>query len=176
MIVPFKEFTPKLGSGCFVAPDAWVIGDVEIGQDVAVLFGAVIRGDLMPIRIGSRTNIQDHAMIHTTWDQSTVTIGDDVTIGHRAVLHGCTVRNRSLIGMGAIVLDNAEIAEDSLVGAGALVTEGKKFPPRSLIIGSPAKVVRELTAEEISNLTAGARRYMGIKDVYLRMTEELIRK
>lgn len=146
-----------------------MIGDVEIGEDVAVLFGAVLRGDLMPIRIGSRTNIQDHAIIHTTWQRSTVNIGDDVTIGHRAILHGCSIGSRSLVGMGAIVLDNADIAEDSLVGAGALVTEGKKFPPRSLILGSPARVIRELLPEEIVNLTAGAKRYLEIKDVYLGM-------
>lgn len=166
MIVPFKEHTPKLGANVFVAPDAWVIGDVEIGDDVAVLFGAVIRGDLMPIRIGNRTNIQDHVMIHTSWDHSTVTIGDDVTIGHRAVLHGCSVGNRSLIGMGAIVLDNSVVPEDCLVGAGALVTEEKIFPPRSLIIGSPARAVRQLTEGEIASLTDGAHRYMRIKDVY----------
>ena len=166
MILPFKDHTPKLGKDVFTAPDAWVIGDVEIGDDVAVLFGAVIRGDLMPIRIGSRTNIQDQVIIHTTWEHSSVSIGDDVTVGHRAVLHGCSIGNRTLVGMGAIVLDNAVVPEDCLIGAGALITEEKKFPPKSLIIGSPARVVRELTDEEIAGLTAGARRYIKIKDVY----------
>ena len=173
MIHTFKNFTPKIGKNTWIAPSADVIGDVEIGEDSSVWFGSVIRGDVHYIKIGSRTSIQDISMVHITHhkkadrsDGSPTIIGDDVTIGHRVMLHGCTIENACLIGMSATILDNAVIGRESIVGAGALVTKGKVFPPRSLIIGSPAKVVRELTDEEVAELYASAKRYVSFKNDY----------
>jgi len=174
MIHKFKDFTPKIGKGTWLAPSADVIGDVEIGEDSSVWFGTVIRGDVHYIKIGSRTSIQDLSMVHITHhkkadrsDGSPTIIGDDVTIGHRVMLHGCTIEDACLIGMSATILDNAVIGKESIVGAGSLVTKGKVFPPRSLIMGSPAKVVRELTKEEIAELYASAKRYVSFKDDYV---------
>jgi carbonic anhydrase/acetyltransferase-like protein (isoleucine patch superfamily) len=134
--------TPPSGQ-FFVAPDAHVIGKVVIGEDVGIWFGAVIRGDNETITLGARSNIQEHAMLHTDMGYPMV-IGEGCTIGHGAILHGCTLGENVLIGMGAIVLNGAKIGAGSLVGAGALVTEGKAFPPGSLIVGSPARAVRSL--------------------------------
>jgi len=173
VIHKFKDFTPKIGKNTWIAPSADVIGDVEIGEDSSVWFGTVIRGDGHYIKIGSRTSIQDISMVHITHhkktdrsDGSPTIIGDDVTIGHRVMLHGCTIEDACLIGMSATILDNAVIGKESIVGAGALVTKGKVFPPRSLIIGSPAKVVRELTDEEVAELYASASRYVKFKNDY----------
>ncbi|MFD1788673.1 gamma carbonic anhydrase family protein [Sphingomonas floccifaciens] len=134
---------PTLGAGAWVAPSADVIGDVHLGDEASVWFGAVVRGDNTPILIGARSNVQEGAALHSD-PGAPLTIGEDVTVGHHAVLHGCTVGARSLIGMGAIVLNRAVIGEDCIVGAGALVTEGKVFPPGSLVVGSPARAVRTL--------------------------------
>ena len=173
MIHKFKNFTPSIGKNTWLAPSADVIGDVEIGEDSSVWFGTVIRGDVHYIKIGNRTSIQDLSMVHITHhkkadrsDGSPTIIGDDVTIGHRVMLHGCTIEDACLIGMSATILDNAVIGKESIVGAGALVTKGKVFPPRSLIIGSPAKVVRELTDEEVAELYASAKRYVSFKNDY----------
>jgi carbonic anhydrase/acetyltransferase-like protein (isoleucine patch superfamily) len=143
----------------FVAPDAHVIGKVVIGEDVGIWFGAVLRGDNETITLGARTNIQEHAMLHTDMGYP-MTIGEGCTIGHGAILHGCTLGNNVLIGMGAIVLNGAKIGEGSLVGAGALVTEGKEFPPGSLIVGSPAKAVRQLDAAAIEGLKKSSSSYV----------------
>jgi len=174
MIYNFKDFTPKIGKNTWIAPSADVIGDVEIGEDSSVWFGTVIRGDVHYIKIGNRTSIQDISMVHITHhkkadrsDGSPTIIGDDVTIGHRVMLHGCTIEDACLIGMSATILDNAVIGKESIVGAGSLVTKGKKFPPRSLIIGSPAKVVRELTDAEVKELYASAKRYVDFKNDYM---------
>ena len=178
MILPFKGIEPQVPEECFVAPSADIIGDVEIGEQSSVWFQVIIRGDVNKIRIGKRTNIQDAAVLHVTRDKppqkgAPLTIGDDVTVGHRATLHGCTIKNRVLIGMGASILDHAVIDDDSIVAAGALVTKGKVFPPRSLIQGSPATAVRELTADEISFLKKSAANYVKDSEIYNAEFEEL---
>lgn len=150
------EQKPKIDESVFVAPGATVIGDVHIGEDSSVWYGAVARGDSNTMRIGKRTNIQDLCVLHAN-EQNPLSIGDDVTVGHRALLHGCTIKDRVLVGMGAIVMNGACVGEDSIVGAGALVTEGTVVPPRSLILGIPAKVKRELSASEVEgNLKSSA--------------------
>ena len=143
----------------WVAPDAMLIGKLIIGRDVGIWFGAVLRGDNEPITIGDGTNVQEHTVMHTDMGFP-LTVGRGCTIGHRAILHGCTIGDNSLIGMGATVLNGARIGNDSLVGAGALVTEGKSFPDRSLIVGSPAKVVRELDDQAVARLRASAAHYV----------------
>lgn len=143
----------------WIAHDAALIGDVEVGRDAGFWFGAVIRGDNEPIVIGAGTNVQEHTVLHTDIGFP-LTIGSGCTIGHRAMLHGCTIGDNSLVGMGAIILNGAKIGKNSLVGAGALVTEGKVFPDNSLIIGSPAKVVRVLDDEAIAGLRASAEHYV----------------
>ena len=143
----------------WIAPSAELIGDVRVGHDVGIWFGTVIRADNTPIVIGDRSNIQEGCMLHSDPGGSLV-IGEDCTVGHHAILHGCTLRDRVLVGMGATVLNNAVIGEDCLIGAGALVTENKVFPPGSLIVGSPAKVVRELTPEAIASLKTSADQYV----------------
>jgi carbonic anhydrase/acetyltransferase-like protein (isoleucine patch superfamily) len=159
-VLPFGGKTPKLGRDVFVASGAQLIGDLEIGDEASVWFNVVIRGDVHFIRIGARTNVQDNSTVHVTEGQSPCIIGADVTIGHNAIVHACTVEDRCLIGMGAVVLDKAVIGAESLVGAGALVTQGKVFPPRSLILGSPAKAERTLTAEELVGLRESAAHYV----------------
>ncbi len=151
---------PKRGARGFIAPDAWVIGDVELSDDVSIFFGAVLRGDLRPIQIGRGTNIQEHAMLHTTHGRTPTIVGEYVTVGHRAILHGCTVGNCCLIGMGSIILDGAVIGDECLIGAGALVPEGKIIPPRSLVIGMPGKVARALSEDEAKGLRIAAERYV----------------
>ena len=143
----------------WVAPDASIMGDIFIGQDVGIWFGVVLRGDNEPIRIGARTNVQEHTIMHTD-PGFPLTIGEGCTIGHRALLHGCTIGGNSLVGMGAIILNGAKIGANCLVGAGALVTEGKSFPDGSLIVGAPAKAVRTLDEAAISRLKLSADLYV----------------
>ena len=150
---------PTLGADSWVAPSAELIGDVRLGDSVGIWFGAVIRGDNTPMIVGDRTNIQEGAMCHSD-PGAPLTIGADCTIGHHAILHGCTIGDRVLIGMGAIVLNRAEIGEGSIVGAGALVTEGKVFPPGSLIVGSPARAVKELDEGAQAMLRVSAAHYV----------------
>jgi carbonic anhydrase/acetyltransferase-like protein (isoleucine patch superfamily) len=152
------EFTPHIASSAYIAPGASVIGKVTLGEHVSVWFGATLRGDNEPIRIGAHSNVQEGTVMHTDMG-SPVTVGERVTIGHQAMLHGCTVGAGSLIGIQAVVLNNAVIGCNCLVAAGALVTEGKVFPDRSLILGSPARVVRLLSDEEIASLLASAEHY-----------------
>lgn len=175
MILPYRDYEPKAGKGAWVAPNATFIGDVELGEDVSIWFNTVVRGDVHSIRIGARTNIQDNSMIHTTNHNAPdhiieegypAIIGCDVTVGHNVILHGCTVEDLCLIGMGAIILDGAVIGRESIVGAGAVVTGGKKFPPRSLILGSPAKAVKELGDQQVEELKASWKRYVDLKDEY----------
>ncbi len=174
MILEYKNLKPKLGKNTWIAPGATVIGEVETGEDVSIWFGCVVRGDVHYIKIGDRTNIQDLSMIHVTHykkedksDGYPTIIGNDVTVGHRVMLHGCTIEDACLIGMSATILDGAVIGKESIVGAGALVTKNKKFPPRSLIVGSPAKVIRSLTDEEVKELYASAKRYVKFKNNYI---------
>jgi len=164
---------PVIGKNSWIAPSADVIGEVKCGEDCSIWFGCVVRGDVHYITIGDRVNIQDLSMIHVTHykspdksDGNPTIIGDDVTIGHRVMLHGCTIQNACLIGMSATILDGAVIGKESIVGAGALVTKGKVFPPRSLIMGTPAKVVRELNDAEVEELYASASRYVAFKEDY----------
>ncbi|HTG38335.1 gamma carbonic anhydrase family protein [Sphingomonas sp.] len=149
---------PQVPDDSWVAPSADLIGDVRLGTQVGIWFGAVIRADNTPIVLGDRTNVQEGCMLHSDPDVP-LTVGADCTIGHHAILHGCTIGDRVLVGMGATVLNNAVIGDDCLIGAGALVTEGKTFPPGSLIVGAPAKVVRELSTEAIAALKASAAGY-----------------
>ncbi len=151
--------TPQISDSAWVADSAQVIGTVELGDDTSVWFGTVIRGDTATIQIGQRTNIQDLSVLHADVGKP-LTIGDDVTVGHKVMLHGCTVGDGSLIGIGAIVLNGAKIGKGCLVGAGSLVTEGKEFPDGSMIMGSPAKVVRQLTPEQLEGLLQSARHYV----------------
>jgi carbonic anhydrase/acetyltransferase-like protein (isoleucine patch superfamily) len=143
----------------WIAPDATLVGRIRIGRDVSIWFGAVLRGDIEEISIGAGSNIQEHSMLHTD-SGFPLTVGDHCTIGHRAILHGCTVGDGALIGMGAIVLNGARIGRNCLVGAGALVTEGKEFPDNSLILGAPAKVVRVLDEDALRGLRASAENYV----------------
>ena len=151
--------TPRVAPSAWVADSAQLIGDVELGEDASVWFGAVVRGDVDAIRIGRGSNIQDASVLHCDSGQPLL-IGENVTVGHQVMLHGCTIGDCSLIGIGAIVLNGARIGKHCLVGAGALVTEGKEFPDGSLIIGSPAKAVRALSPEQIAGLELSAQRYI----------------
>lgn len=143
----------------WIAPDAVLIGNVRLGKDAGIWFGAVLRGDNEPIVIGESTNIQEHTVMHTDMGYP-LTVGNGCTVGHRALLHGCTVGDNSLIGMGAVVLNGAKIGKNSLVGASALVTEGKEFPDNSLIVGSPAKAIRTLDEKAVGMLRWSARHYV----------------
>jgi carbonic anhydrase/acetyltransferase-like protein (isoleucine patch superfamily) len=150
---------PTLAATAWVADSAQVMGRVELAEDTSVWFGAVLRGDNEGIRVGAGSNIQDGSVLHSDWGQP-LTIGHHVTIGHMVMLHGCTIGDESLIGMGAVVLNGARIGRHCLVGAGALVTEGKEFPDGSMIFGSPAKAVRQLSAEQIAGLGESAKHYI----------------
>lgn len=143
----------------WIAPDAVLIGRIRLGRDAGIWFGAVLRGDNEPIEIGAGSNVQEHTVMHTD-PGFPLTVGRGCTIGHRAVLHGCTIGDDSLVGMGAIILNGARIGPDSLVGAGALVTEGKEFPDRSLIVGTPAKVIRSLDDDAVARLRKSAGHYV----------------
>jgi carbonic anhydrase/acetyltransferase-like protein (isoleucine patch superfamily) len=158
-IYELKGVRPRLGRGVFIADGARVIGDVHLGDGASVWFGAVLRGDYMPIRVGARTNIQDNAVVHITSGESGATIGDDVTVGHSAIVHGCTVGSGCLIGMGSIVLDGAVVGEESFVAAGSLVTPGTIIPPRSFAVGRPARVARAVTERDLATLREAAARY-----------------
>jgi carbonic anhydrase/acetyltransferase-like protein (isoleucine patch superfamily) len=145
---PFRGITPKIADGVYVADTARIIGDVEIGVDSSVWFGSVLRGDVGAIRIGARTNIQDLSMLHMSFGISNTVIGDEVTVGHNVIIHGGVIGDGALIGMGAILLDNCEIGAEALIAAGTLITIGTKIPPRTLVVGQPGKVVRELREDE----------------------------
>lgn len=160
MIRPYRSVWPRLHPSTFVDVSAQVIGDVEMGESASAWMNVVIRGDVNRIRIGARSNIQDGTIVHVQRDTHPTSIGDDVTVGHGAVLHGCTIRDRCLIGMGAIVLNGVEVGEDSIIAAGTLLPEGMRVPPRSLVMGSPGKVRRELTPEEVSTIADYAARYV----------------
>jgi carbonic anhydrase/acetyltransferase-like protein (isoleucine patch superfamily) len=159
MIRSFEGKRPDISKAAFVAASADVTGEVELMEGSSVWYGAVLRADLAPIKVGAGSNVQDGVVAHVDEDHPCV-LGEDVTVGHRAVLHGCSVGDRCLVGMGAVLLDGSVIGEECIVGAGALVTQGKSFPPRSLILGSPAKVARELRPDEVAGLREHARSYV----------------
>ncbi len=169
MIKTFQNNSPKIDETAFVAGNATVIGDVEIGAESSVWFNAVVRGDVNFIRIGARTNLQDGTIIHVSSKTHPTILEDEITVGHRATLHGCYVESGSLIGIGAIILDGARIGENSLVAAGALVTPNTIVPPRSLVLGSPARVKRELTDDEIYNLKTLWQNYVLLLKSYKEM-------
>jgi len=167
MIRTFQGIKPTVPASCFIEDTGVIIGDVVMGEKCSVWFHAVIRGDVNYIRIGNRTNIQDLCMLHVTHDTHPLIIGNEVTVGHHVVLHGCTIKDRVLVGMGAIIMDGAVIGEDSVVGAGALVVEGTVVPPKSLILGSPAKVKRPVTEKELAWIKESADNYVKYAGLYL---------
>jgi carbonic anhydrase/acetyltransferase-like protein (isoleucine patch superfamily) len=150
---------PRIHADVYLAPGCQVVGDVELGADSSVWFNAVVRGDVRPVRIGARTNVQDLSLVHVTTGRYPTEIGDDVTVGHGAMLHGCRIVGRAMIGMGAVILDGAEVGEDSIVAAQSLVRVGFKVPPGTLVAGVPATVKRELTAAEREEILRSASRY-----------------
>lgn len=166
-VIEYKGKKPVFGERVFLAEGARLIGDVEIGDDSSVFYNAVIRADLAEIRIGKRTNIQDNVSIHLSTDLG-VHVGDNVTVGHNAILHACTIEDDVLVGMGAIVMDGARIRKNSVVAAGALVPQNKEYPEGSLIVGAPARVARQLTEEEIRKFHEGVDHYIEIKDELLK--------
>jgi carbonic anhydrase/acetyltransferase-like protein (isoleucine patch superfamily) len=155
-----EGMTPEIHSSCFVATSADIIGNVQIGEHSSVWFQCVLRGDILPIQIGSRTNIQDQSILHTTPGGTPTIVGNNVTVGHRVILHGVHVKDRVLIGMGSTLLDGVIVGEDSLIGAGSLVTKGTIIPPQSLVMGSPAKIIRPLKPEEIEMILKSAEGYV----------------
>ena len=167
MLRAFRSIHPKVAPTAYIDESAQVIGDVEIGQESSVWMNVVIRGDVNTIRIGDRTNIQDGTIIHVMRGTHPTRIGHEVTVGHAAVLHGCTIHDRVLIGMGAMLLNGVEIGEDSIVAAGTLVPEEKKFPARSLLMGRPAALKRELTEKEVATIRDYAERYVGYRNDYM---------
>lgn len=165
-IIPFAGAAPRIHPTVFIAPGARIVGDVEIGELSSIWFNVVIRGDVHYVRIGRRTNVQDLAMLHVTHKKFALNVADDVTIGHSAVLHGCTIEDRVLIGMGAKVLDNSIVGEESLIAAGTVVREGFRVPPGSLVAGVPGRVVRELTSDERTAVAQGAINYESYVERY----------
>lgn len=167
MLRPYKGTSPRVHDSVFIDRSAQVIGDVVIGEESSIWMNAVIRGDVHWIRIGKRSNVQDNSVVHVMNDTHPTTIGDDVTVGHAAVVHGCTVGHRVLIGMGAILLNGATIGEDSIVAAGTLVTEETVIPPRSLVMGSPGRVKRALSDAEVASILQYSERYVNYRLEYL---------
>ncbi len=167
MIRSYKGIRPRLGRRVFVDEGAAVIGDVEVGDDSSLWMGSIVRGDVNRIRIGARTNIQDLTVIHVQGGSYETLIGDDVTVGHAVVLHGCHVESGALVGIGARILNGAHVGAGSIVAAGALVPEGMRVPPRSLAMGLPARIVRTVSEDEVAELQRLAARYVALKDDYL---------
>ena len=161
----YLDIPPDIHRTCFVAPGATVVGNVSLGEETSVWYQTVLRADINRIVIGPRSNVQDGAIVHLADDYGTF-VGELVTVGHKAILHACTIADEVLVGMGAIVLDGAEVGARSIIGAGALITGGKKFPPGSLIIGSPAKVVRTLSLDEQAGIKVWAEKYVALARAY----------
>ena len=167
MIFKYKEYKPRLGNNVFVAPSADIIGNVSIGDNCSVWFNVTIRGDVHYIKIGDDTNIQDNSILHVTNGKFPLNIGNRVTVAHGVALHGCTIHDQTLVGIGAIVLDDVEVGKNSIIAAGSLLREGTIFPGSSLIAGSPARIVRPLEKEEIKKNLQYARNYIDYKNSYL---------
>lgn len=165
IIRELRGFTPKIGKNCFIAENAVIIGDVTIGDDCSIWYGVVLRGDVNTIRIGNRVNIQDNASVHTLYQRSVTIIGDDVSVGHNAVVHGAKVGNNVLVGMGAILMDNAEIADGSIIAAGAVVLSNEKLEP-GVYAGVPAKIVKEGSEAITAAAHKNAQGYMMYKEWY----------
>ena len=160
LILPVKEKKPQLGKDCFVAENATIVGDVIMGNECSVWFNAVIRGDVNSIRIGNKTNIQDGAVIHCTFQKASTVIGNNVSIGHRAIVHGCTIEDNALIGMGAIVMDHAVVEKNAIIAAGAVVLEKSVCESGFVYAGVPAKKVKQLSKEQIQGLQQTANNYV----------------
>jgi len=169
VIISYEGVSPKIPASVFIAPNATVIGDVEIGEDSSVWFHSIVRGDVNAIRIGKRTNIQDSCVVHVTVEAWPTFIGDGVTIGHGVIVHGCWIDDYCMIGMGARVLDGARIGAYSIVAAGSVVREGMTIPERTLVAGVPAVPKRQLNDEEVAGLRASAGRYVDYKKIYMEM-------
>jgi carbonic anhydrase/acetyltransferase-like protein (isoleucine patch superfamily) len=166
MIRPYRGILPRIPASAFIDSSAQVIGDVEMGEESSAWMNVVIRGDVNWIRIGRRTNIQDGSIVHVMRDTHPTEVGDQVTVGHGVILHGCRVGNRCLIGMGAILLNGVDIGEECIVAAGTLLPEGMKVPPRSLVVGSPGKVRRALTDQDVASIVGYAERYVAYAREY----------
>ncbi|SFN83696.1 gamma carbonic anhydrase family protein [Salegentibacter flavus] len=160
LILPVKEKTPEFGKDCFLAENATIVGDVVMGNQCSVWFNAVIRGDVNAIRIGDRTNIQDGAVIHCTYEKAATTIGNNVSIGHNAIVHGCEVKDNALIGMGAIVMDKAVVGENCIIAAGAVVLENTFCEPGHIYAGTPARKIKKLSEDQRNNLEKTAKNYI----------------
>mgnify|MGYP006189670245 FL=1 len=167
MIKYFENKQPHLGENVYISETAMVIGDVTLGDEVNIWFGAVLRGDMHYIKIGNRTNIQDNSVVHVTTGVSPTNIGNGVTVGHGAIIHGCTIEDDCLIGMGAIIMDDAVIGTGSLIGAGALIPPNMIIPPNSLVVGSPGKVVREVKDVEKEMILERPQEYIDLAAIYL---------
>jgi carbonic anhydrase/acetyltransferase-like protein (isoleucine patch superfamily) len=166
LILPHHGVHPVIPASAFVAETAVVIGDVVLGENVSVWFHTVVRGDVGAIRVGDRTNIQDNCVVHLT-ARTPTTLGQDIVVGHMVMIHGCTVRDRCLIGMASVLLDGCDIGEESIVAAGSLVPPGMKAPKRSLLMGRPARIIRQVTDDEVdSMILAGVRNYLGYVKTY----------
>ncbi len=165
-IYEFKGKRPKIGSNVFIADNAAVIGDVELGDNVSIWFSCTLRGDVFPIRVGARTNIQDGSVIHVTEGMASTTIGCDVTVGHMAMIHGCTIGDGALVGMGSVVLDHATIGEKCFLAGGSLVVPNSNLPPKTMCMGRPAKAVRPLTDEDFAWLVGSAKHYDDLAAIY----------
>ena len=166
MIKSFQNIHPKIHETAFVTEDAIIIGDVEIGEQSSVWYGSILRGDVNFIRIGNRTNIQDGTIIHVSRNTHSTILEDEITVGHRVTLHGCYIETGCLIGIGAIILDGARIGANSLIAAGSLVTPNTIIPPRSFVIGTPARIKRELSDEEIKDLQSFWTNYVKLSEIY----------
>jgi carbonic anhydrase/acetyltransferase-like protein (isoleucine patch superfamily) len=166
MIRPFRDKIPEIHPSAFIAESADVIGDVVIGEESSIWFNSVVRGDVFYIRIGNRTNVQDGSVIHVTNGRHATVLEDEVTVGHKVTLHGCHIERNCLVGIGAIVMDRVRVGERSLIAAGSLLTPGTIVPPRSLVMGSPAKVKRPLTDEEADGLDYFWKNYIELSKVY----------
>ncbi|MDX1957551.1 MAG: gamma carbonic anhydrase family protein [Leptospiraceae bacterium] len=167
MLYKFQNISPEIDSSSFIAPSAEIIGDVKIGKNCSIWFQCLIRGDVNYIRIGDNCNIQDMSLIHVARDQFPVNIGNNVSLGHRVTIHGATLKDFSFVGMGATVMDDVELGEYAFVAAGSLVTPGKKIPPGMLVMGSPAKILREINPKEREIIERTAKNYQKYKENYL---------
>ncbi len=174
MLITFRGNTPMIHESCFIEPSARIIGDVNIGANSSVWFNAIVRGDINYIRIGENTNIQDACIVHVTSGRFPTIIGNNVTLGHGAIVHGSRIGDGSLISMGCIVLDNCDIGENVIIGAGSVVTEGSRIPSNTLVLGAPARVKRQLTDRDLQKLKNYWSEYVSLKDEY--MAEEYYRK
>jgi carbonic anhydrase/acetyltransferase-like protein (isoleucine patch superfamily) len=166
MLISYKGYEPIVSKSAFVAPNSTIVGRCTIGENCSIWFNAVVRGDVNEIKIGCNTNIQDGAVLHCDQDHGT-SIADHVTIGHHAIVHGCTIESNCIVGMGSTILDGAHIGENCIIGANSLITSNKKIPKGSLVVGSPAKVLRELTPEEIEGIKKSVAGYVELSRAYI---------